>query len=394
MLTNPAAPRELPELPPIDIARVQAFVLRSPVETPVQTSFGIMRDRPAVFVKVTDTEGAVGWGEIWCNFPGCGAEHRARLVQTVLAPLLSGEARRVIHPATTFADLTQRTTVLALQSGEPGPIAQSIAGLDLALWDLHARRAGEPLWRLLGGAGDTIRVYASGLNPTGAGKLVEQHLARGFDAFKLKVGFGRERDLASLRELRAMIGARATLMADANQGWDLDQALAMTTALEPFALGWLEEPLRCDQPIESWQALHRHSTITLAAGENIAGTEAFQKHIASGALGVVQPDIAKWGGISGTWPITQAIQSAGLTYCPHYLGGGVGLLASAHLLAAAGDSQGRARLEVDANPNPLRSVLAGAIEHPEQGRVKLGEAPGIGALDGIDELLRDANLFE
>ena len=61
----------------LNLARLETFVLRCPIDTPVQTSFGIMRDRPAVFVRVSDTEGAQGWGEVWCNFPTVGAEHRA-----------------------------------------------------------------------------------------------------------------------------------------------------------------------------------------------------------------------------------------------------------------------------------------------------------------------------
>ena len=67
---------------------LQAFVLRCPSPVPVRTSFGTMHDRPAVFVRAESADGAVGWGEIWCNFPACGAEHRARLLDTVVAPLL------------------------------------------------------------------------------------------------------------------------------------------------------------------------------------------------------------------------------------------------------------------------------------------------------------------
>jgi L-alanine-DL-glutamate epimerase-like enolase superfamily enzyme len=138
------------------IDKVDAFVVRAPIAIPVRTSFGEMHERPAVFVRVTDRDGAVGWGEVWCNFPACGAEHRARLVETVLRPLLLG--RSFAGPAAAFADLSQRTAVLAIQSGEPGPIAQTIAGVDLALWDLCARRAGQPLWRYLGGQSGQVRV--------------------------------------------------------------------------------------------------------------------------------------------------------------------------------------------------------------------------------------------
>ena len=70
------------------LTRIEAWALRAPIATPVVTSFGTMRDRPAVFVRVTGAEGAQGWGEVWCNFPGVGAEHRARLLIDTVAPLV------------------------------------------------------------------------------------------------------------------------------------------------------------------------------------------------------------------------------------------------------------------------------------------------------------------
>ncbi|QGZ62133.1 mandelate racemase/muconate lactonizing enzyme family protein [Paraburkholderia acidisoli] len=380
-------PADDPRLSPVVIERIEAHVLRAPIATPVQTSFGVMRDRPALFVEVIARDGASGWGEVWCNFPACGAEHRAALIRTVLAPLAAGQTVR--HPAAQFDALTQRTAVLALQSGEPGPLAQAIAGIDLALWDLQARRAGLPLWRLLGGASGEIGVYASGLNPTGAQPIVEERIARGFEAFKLKLGFGRERDTSNLAALREMIGGARRLMVDANQAWDLDAALAMTDVIDAHAPGWLEEPLRCNRPMHEWQTLAQRLSTPLAAGENFADAAAFEAGIAGGALRVIQPDAAKWGGISGNLPVARAVQRAGLTYCPHYLGAGVGLLASAHLLAAAGDSAGRGMLEVDANPNPLREWLSGPVERPTNGRVRLGEAPGIGIEPDVAALRRE-----
>jgi D-galactarolactone cycloisomerase len=125
------------------IRRIEAFVFRWPVATPVRTSFGVMHDRPAVFVRLEDSDGAVGWGEIWCNFPVVGAEHRARLVKEVLAPLLGN--RTFSSPRAAFDELSHRVSILALQSGEHGPLAQSIAGLDIALWDLAAPSWGAAL---------------------------------------------------------------------------------------------------------------------------------------------------------------------------------------------------------------------------------------------------------
>lgn len=366
---------------PIRPRRVEAHVFRCPIATPVRTSFGTMHDRPAVFVRVEDADGAVGWGEAWCNFPAVGAEHRARLLESVLAPLAT--SRGFDSPAQAFDWLSERTAVLAIQSGEPGPMAQAIAGIDLALWDLCARRAGQPLWRYLGGAQDRIPVYASGINPDQPEQVVAARQAEGYRAFKLKVGFGAERDLRNLAAIRERIGADVPLMVDANQGWSLADALAMVPALRDFGLGWLEEPLRADRPWGEWQQLQRATDIPLAGGENVQGPEAFDAAIRSGMLTVLQPDLAKWGGISGCWPVVGQALAHGLRYCPHYLGGGIGLLASAHVLAAAG---GDGMLEVDANPNPLRSALAGVVQRLEDGACRLGEEPGIGVVPDLREL--------
>jgi L-alanine-DL-glutamate epimerase-like enolase superfamily enzyme len=356
------------------IRTAEALLFRSPIATPVRTSFGVMRDRPAVFVRVMDTAGTTGWGEIWCNFPTCGAEHRARLIRTLFAPLLEGQ--RVDDPRTIFAELTAKTEVLAIQAGEAGPIANCIGAIDIALWDLAARRAGQPLWRYLGGASPRIRVYGSGLNPDDPGTIAAAHLALGYRAFKLKVGFGEARDLANLALLRAMLPRGSELMVDANQAWNLETAQHMAECMAEFNLRWLEEPLRADRPWSEWQQLAGRSPIPLAAGENLAGGAQFEAALAARALATVQPDMAKWGGFSGVLPIAKKIQAAGACYCPHYLAGGIGLLASAHLLAAVG---GEGMLEVDVNPNPLRALTCGPLAVVNDEYATLNSAPGLGS---------------
>lgn len=355
------------------IVAVEPFVFRYPIAEPVTTSFGIMHDRPALFVRLRDDEGGSGWGEVWCNFPMCGAEHRARLISSTIEPLALG--RTLNEPATLFAELTAATEVLAIQAGEPGPVAQCLSGIDIAAWDLAARRAGSPLWRYLGGTDPEISVYASGINPTDSGAMAAAKLAEGHCAFKLKVGFGEDRDLSNLEEVRSAIGPSHSLMADANQAWDLEQAARMTAVIERFGLAWLEEPLRADRPLEEWKALSRRSRVALAGGENVAGDAAFDALIASRALGFVQPDLCKWGGISKCLPLARRIRAAGLTYCPHFLGGGLGLLASAHVLAACG---GEGMLEIDSNPNALRTAASGPLNGIRNGRARLGEFAGLG----------------
>ncbi|MFT0137190.1 mandelate racemase/muconate lactonizing enzyme family protein [Alcanivoracaceae bacterium MT1] len=368
---------------PVAVRALDTFVYRCPLDTPVETSFGTMMDRPMVVVRVTDQDGYQGWGEIWCNFPMVGAEHRARLVESVFRAQMVD--RVFDSPAAAYEALDAGTRVLALQSAEPGPFAQCLSGIDLALWDLCARRAGQPLWQYLGGDTDRIPVYASGLNPTAPERLAVERAAQGYTRFKLKIGFGAKRDLANLAALRDNLGDQASLMVDVNQGWTLDQARERLPALNCLGLKWIEEPLRCTAPWSEWQELAALTDIPVSAGENLLGEARFHEAIDSGALSILQPDVAKWGGISRLLPLARTINNAGLHYYPHYLGGGIGLLASGHLLAAVG---GEGALEVDANPNPLRTELCGPLNQVEGGHASLGGEPGIGDLAALAGLER------
>jgi L-alanine-DL-glutamate epimerase-like enolase superfamily enzyme len=381
MTLLPSAALPAPPLP--RVRRLAAHVFRWPVETPVRTSFGVMHDRPMVIVEAEDEKGLKGWGEVWCNFPSVGAEHRARLVESVFAPLLV--AGHDATPAAAFERLTRATEVLAIQAGEAGPIAQCIAGIDIALWDLAARRAREPLWRLLGGGSPVVKVYASGINPDAPEETVRAKAAEGFTAFKLKVGFGAERDLANLQAMTDALPPDCFLMADANQAWSLEEAQAIVPRLERFALQWLEEPLRADSSYETWERLRAASPVPLAGGENIAGFAGFQEALKSRVFAVMQPDMAKWGGFSGCLPVAQRILASGARFCPHYLGGGIGLVASAHLLAAAG---GGGMLEVDANHNPLRTEASGPLRAVRAGTAQLNQEPGLGVVPNLVELAR------
>jgi len=377
------------------IRQFEVFVFRAPAEPPVQTSFGSMRDRPAVLIRLTDAEGNVGWGEIWCNFPTVGAEHRARMALAYCKPVVLAQAWA--HQRDAFAELTRRFAVLAIQTGEHGPLHQIVAGVDMAMWDLFARRARRPLWQLLAGTDSEaiappVQVYASGINPTDPDQLALQKRDEGYRAFKLKVGFGADRDLANLRLLRDALGQDATLMVDANQAWDFDEACRAGHRMASFDLLWMEEPMRADEPQPRWTQLAQAQPLTLAGGENFMGLTQYREFIAAEGLSIIQPDLGKWGGLSGCLEVAQATVAAGKWYCPHWLGGGIGLAASMHLKTAIG---GPGFVEVDANPNPLRELLAMPSFVVQDGFVGLSNAPGLGVLPDLNacrEYLIDVSL--
>ena len=356
----------------LNIAKVEPLLLRARIETPIVTSFGTIPERAVLLVRVEDTDGAVGWGEVFGNFPAHGAENRAHLVRDYLASIVLSQAWT--SPEAAFEAMTRKMHIMALQGGEPGPFAQAIAGVDIALWDLVARRAGEPLWRMLGGSRDAVPVYASGLNPEEFEGIVEDKLAGGYTAFKIKIGFGRDVDFAALTLMRELIGDRA-LMTDVNQGWDVETACANWSAYSDFDLGWIEEPLPADRPLDEWRRIAALGGSDIAAGETLLGDTQFDAYIEAGVLGVVQPDMCKWGGFTKTLPLARRIVAAGQRYCPHFLAGPIGILSSAHCLAVA---EGTGILEIDANPNPLRERLTGGLLAIEDGIMILPDGPGLG----------------
>jgi D-galactarolactone cycloisomerase len=164
-------------------------------------------------------------------------------------------------------------------------------------------------------------------------------------------------------------------MTDANQGWRVDDALSGVRMCADHGAIWIEEPIAADRPLTEWTTLANESPIALAGGENINRLSDFETVIAARIFRYLQPDVAKWGGVSGCLEAARLARGAGMIYCPHFLGSGIGLMASAHLLAATG---GDGLLEIDVNPNPHRDALLGGALPLVLGSIQLSEAAGIG----------------
>ena len=173
--------------------------MRTPCETPVRTSFGTMIDRPAVYLQLETSDGVKGLGEIWCNFPSCGAEHRARFIAGINSA--SSYEPNFQRSSNVFNKLSTQFERLAIQSGEFGPIAQCIAGIDCAIWDIIAKRANASLYQIINGKQSVVKTYASGINPSGSLETVERCRDLGYTAFKLKIGFGDDTDLRNLKAI-------------------------------------------------------------------------------------------------------------------------------------------------------------------------------------------------
>ena len=371
-----------------EIARLDVYALEAKIDTPVTTSFGSIPARVSALLRIEDTDGHAGWGEIWGNFPSITCAYRAALACKVLPEPLLGAA--VETPGAFCIQLANKLRVLAVQAAEPGPISAVLAATNQALWDLAARRQALPLRRALNeDAGETVPVYASGLNPTDSVEVAVRAREAGYRAFKLKIGFGDDVDRRNLHGLRLTMKEGEQLFVDANQRWSLDEALGQITMLEAMDVDWWEEPMLAEAPASDWRVLRDSTLLPLAGGENLRDMDAFRT--AFSYLAFVQPDLGKWGGIDGCLAIARSALKHNCTYCPHWLSGGVGLMHSAHLLAAAG---GDGLLEVDANPNPLRSRIVDPATGIFEGRLHMVDAPGIGIESPIDDLSEFVTMHE
>ncbi|MFO1303461.1 MAG: mandelate racemase/muconate lactonizing enzyme family protein [Burkholderiales bacterium] len=357
---------------PLILRSLDPVALEVPLPVPTLTPFGEVRTVVALLVLARDADGVEGWGEIWCNFPRFGYRHRAALLREAFAPALIGVTLPTLSAA--WNRMSAATNALRLQSGEYGPFAAVAAGIDIALHDIAARKAGMPVWQMLGGASSRVRVYASLGRFDDWRPTIENAHARGFRAFKLRSAGGIGNHLSVLGPARSLVGGECDLMLDLNGSWDVGSAIEDVKQLREFDLAWLEEPIPVDAPDESWARLAEAAPMPLAGGENMVSGQMFDAALRQRALSVLQPDITKWGGFTAGLPLAKRIVASGTRCCPHMFTGAPGVLASAHLLAAAGTDDGM--LEYGAGFNPTRDEFLD--RPPSGGFLELPETPGLG----------------
>lgn len=358
----------------LPVERVWVTILRAPIDDSVPMSFGRLDARQTCIVEVA-AGGLHGVGESWINYPAWAPAERMATLSRGVAPLLIG--MNASRPADVLNDLGDALLPIGRQSRATGPIWQALSGVDVALWDIAAQAAGVPVAALLADAPPgraRVPAYASGVGPTHVRLLCERAVARGFTAVKTKVGFGAARDTKTLAEARLVLGRERSLFADANQAWDVDEATAMLPTLASYDVGWLEEPLRGDR-LDDLEKLAMHSEIPLATGENLYGVEEFGRYADSGAVRVLQPDIAKAGGLTVASRVSRTAARAGVRVAPHCYASAVGVAASAQLAAA---HEAVSWLELDIRDNPLRTDLLRTPLSWVDGSVRVPSGPGLG----------------
>jgi L-alanine-DL-glutamate epimerase-like enolase superfamily enzyme len=279
-----------------------------------------------VIVRVLTDEGIEGVGE---TFAFGSPPAVAAAVEDALKPLLLGQdPTRVEY----LADLMQRSAVNYARAGLG---MYAIGGVEMALWDLLGKARGLPLYELLGGlVRRRLRAYASMMrydSPAEVAAACERLAAQGYTLLKL-----HQTDVASVQAAREAVGPGIGLMLDANCPWTPGEAVEIARALEPYGLLWLEEPVWPPEDHAGLARVRRESPIPIAAGENESTVFGFRELIATGAADVLQPDVAKVGGIGETRKILALATAANLPVALHSWFYGPALAATVHVAAVMG----------------------------------------------------------
>lgn len=299
------------------MARIDAIssgYYRIPLETTLSDSMhGAMTAFELNTVVLRDADGVEGVGYTYtCGRNGAAIE---ALLQRDFPDLLLGEeADRIEH-------LWNRIWWAQHYGGRGGPTVLALSALDIALWDLKARKLGQPLWSLLGGHDDRVTCYAGGIDldlPLEA--LLAQtdgNLGRGFRAIKMKVGRSRlAEDVERVAAMRRHLGEGFPLMADANMKWSADDAIRAARAFQPYGLTWLEEPIIPDD-VAGYARLVREGGVPVAAGENLRTLWEFKQYIAAGAVTFPEPDVTNCGGITPFIKIAHLAEAFNLPVTSH-----------------------------------------------------------------------------
>jgi L-alanine-DL-glutamate epimerase-like enolase superfamily enzyme len=337
--------------------RLEVELIRARMRAPVVSARGSVGTRELLLVTLSASDGVCGVGEAAPleSYDGVGIEEVVGALSDCREALAS-------------SDGFDREELVA-ECRRIARLPQAVAAIDLALWDLAARRAGAPVWRLLGAVGGEVEVNATVAAADRAGAATEAAAARaaGFRCLKAKVAIGD--DAGRLAAIRAAVGPDMEIRLDANGAWSVEETLASLRVLEPVGIEL------CEEPVAGLDAIARVSASTLvpiAIDETAGAPGAFDRRLCD----AVCLKIARCGGISGVIEAARRARAVGYEiYLASTHDGPLGIAAALHAAALIKPDRpsGLATLSLFDRPDPL-PARAGRIEVPQ----------GAGLGDGLD----------
>ncbi|WP_428543993.1 mandelate racemase/muconate lactonizing enzyme family protein [Profundibacter sp.] len=315
------------------------------------------------FVRITDADGQSGLGYSYTIGQG-GSAIMALLRDDLIGKLLGREAEEI---GGIWFDLKRSINALAV--GAVSSLA--LAAIDIALWDLRCKRAGLPLWRMLGGARQSVPMYTTegGWLHIDTDTLVADALAaqaRGFSGSKVKIGKPHlAEDRVRLQAVREAVGPDYEIMVDANQCFTLSEAKRRAAMLEHLDIAWFEEPMPADD-VTAHAELAAGTSVPVAVGESMYSPSQFKDYLASGAASIVQVDVARVGGITPWIKVAHMAEAFNVSVCPHFL-----MELHASLVCAIPNAPWLEYI-------PQLDSLTRAGMRMEKGRAYPSDAPGVG----------------
>jgi L-alanine-DL-glutamate epimerase-like enolase superfamily enzyme len=299
----------------VKITRCETEVLRVPLgQRPPSDSQVQVSEVEFLTVRLDTDEGISGWGFNWNYTKGTRAVKV--LIDDAYAPALVG--RDPMRHREVCRDLFYATHFI----GRVGVAQVALCAVELAMWDIRLKAAGQPLWRYLGPARERVKAYNTdgGWLAWSVDELVRDMtrlVERGFDAVKMKLGRPDPRDdFERVKAVRKALGPKVRLMTDVNTVWDLATATYWGRKLEELDVAWLEEPLH---PFDrkGHAELARALDLPIAVGETIYSRWDFREYIESGGVDVVQADVTKLSGIDEWLDVAALARAHNLPVVPH-----------------------------------------------------------------------------
>ena len=323
------------------ISSIKSHVLRYELDKELGYSQQYYKHRTAHLVEIETDEGITGWGE--CFGPGNIALANKYIVEKVIQPLIIGE------DPINKEYIWHKVYNLLRDSGQKGMPIQALSGIDIALWDILAKKAKLPLYQLLGGkTNNKIPVYGYGmmLQKKSVEELCElfkkeanQIKEKNFKAMKMKVGLGPKEDLKLVSAVREAIGDDFKLMVDANHAYNKNDALYVGRGLDEMEIYWFEEPV-APEDYDGYKELKERLKTNIAGGEAEFTKYGWNQLIKNNCIDIAQPEVCGLGGITEYLKVSALAQSNFIPIVNHVWGSALSVAVNLHLLTSLPDMPG------------------------------------------------------
>jgi len=352
---------------PLKIEKIEIIELNIALKEPITISLGTFDSVENIIIKIFAGNGLVGTGEASPERDIVG-EIQSAGIETArfLAAGLKGKDPLAIEERILDMDHTIKGN----------PTIKS--AFDMALYDLLAKKAELPLYRILGGGNSRtiftdMTVYLG--SPEKMARQALEYKNEGFPTIKIKLGTTAEEDIERIRSIREAIGPEIPIRIDANQGWDAVTAIKVLKALEPFNID------HCEEPIPHWnnkdlRRVRDHSPIPIMADESVFDHRDAFRLACLGATDYFNIKFSKSGGIHNALKINAVAEAAGIkTQVGCMSESRYALTALSHFVAAQSNV---VYFDIDSSLSHAEDPVTGGIRYMGKGIWELPEVPGIG----------------